>query len=153
MVSTKTCDGANDYDVDDDGWDGFDEEGNQIDCDDQNDLLQTCCVLGDCQHSILLEQTQNDGNIVDFVYISAGSFSMGSSSTEIGHQGDEEYYDATLQQDFVMMTSEMSQSMFETLLGYSSLDGQLASYGYNLFLHTSFLGICGFCQSPNTICP
>ena len=27
-----------------------------------------------------------------------------------------------------MMTSEVSQSMFETLLGYSSLDGQLASY-------------------------
>ena len=100
-------------------------------------------MLGDCQHSILLEQTQNDGNIgVDFVYISAGSFTMGSSSTEIGHQGDEEYYDATLQQDFVMMTSEVSQSMFETLLGYSSLDGQLASYGWEIFfLHTSFLGI------------
>ena len=126
----QNCDGANDYDVDGDGWDGFDEEGNSIDCDDQNDLLQTCCVLGECQHSVLLEQTQSDGNIgVDFVYILAGSFTMGSPSIEIGHQGDEEEHGVTLQQDFVMMTSEVSQSMFETLLGYSSLDGQLASYG------------------------
>ena len=68
----QNCDGANDYDADEDGWDGFDEEGNSIDCDDQNNLLQTCCVLGVCQHSVLLEQTQNDVNIgVDFVYVSA----------------------------------------------------------------------------------
>ena len=42
----------NDYDVDGDGWDGFDEEGNRIDCDDQNELLQTCCVLGDCRDTL-----------------------------------------------------------------------------------------------------
>ena len=52
----SNCDEANDYDQDGDGIVGFDEQGNIVDCDDQNINLQSCCVLTECVHSILLQE-------------------------------------------------------------------------------------------------
>jgi formylglycine-generating enzyme required for sulfatase activity len=56
---------------------------------------------------------------VDFITIEAGSFVMGSPILEVGRYADEEDHIVYLNNDFYMMTTEVTQGMFENLMGYN----------------------------------
>ena len=61
-----------------------------------------------------------DGTGVDFVEIPAGTFLMGSPVGENGRESlKETQHEVTLTNDFYMMTTEMNQAMFSSLMGYN----------------------------------
>jgi formylglycine-generating enzyme len=69
-----------------------------------------CCAYGECDASIVL--TEN--SIIDFAYIPDGNDPLNRY---------------TIRQGFYVMTTEMSQGMFQALMGYSAHDGFSAAYG------------------------
>jgi formylglycine-generating enzyme required for sulfatase activity len=64
------------------------------------------------------------------VQINHGSFSMGSPSNEVGRQSNETQHQVTLTQDFMVMTTEVTQSMFFQLMGYHGYQGRRGSYDW-----------------------
>lgn len=56
---------------------------------------------------------------MDFVGVSADVFLMGSPSTEVGREGDESLHVVELTHDFAIMTTEVNQDQFYTLMGYN----------------------------------
>ncbi|MEC7987489.1 MAG: SUMF1/EgtB/PvdO family nonheme iron enzyme, partial [Myxococcota bacterium] len=72
------------------------------------------CYFGDCDNWSDLATCG-----MDWVNISSGLFSMGSSSTEIGRLNREDEHTVFLSQSFEMMTTEVTQNMFEDIMGYN----------------------------------
>ena len=59
----------------------------------------------------------------DWVLIEAGSpFEMGSPPTEAGRGSDELQHEVTLTHDYAILSSEVTQGMFQTLMGYNPSD-------------------------------
>ncbi|MEC7986658.1 MAG: SUMF1/EgtB/PvdO family nonheme iron enzyme, partial [Myxococcota bacterium] len=85
--------------------------------------IQDACSNTDCDLTVLFP----NGTGIDFVLIPGGSFAMGSPSGETGRKSDETLHNVTLTNNFYMMTTEMNQVMFETLMGYNP--GSFASCG------------------------
>ena len=56
---------------------------------------------------------------MDFVAISADVFLMGSPITEVGRHGNESLHVVDLTHDFAIMTTEVNQDQFYTLMGYN----------------------------------
>ena len=56
---------------------------------------------------------------MDFVAVSADVFLMGSTITEVGREGDESLHVVELTHDFALMTTEVNQDQFYTLMGYN----------------------------------
>jgi formylglycine-generating enzyme required for sulfatase activity len=54
-----------------------------------------------------------------FVYAPAGMFTMGSPAEEPGHRENEEQHDVTLTNHFEILASEVTQGMFEEVMGYN----------------------------------
>ena len=71
----------------------------------------------------------------NFVLIASGTFTMGSPSEEVGRYTeetygiDEEQYDVTLSQDFYVLTTEVTQGMFEALMNYDAREEESTNYG------------------------
>ena len=66
-----------------------------------NDLCSTSCEL------------------VSWVHIEAGSFTMGSSADEVGHQSNESQREVTLTRGYYMMAHEVTQQQWEERMGYN----------------------------------
>ncbi|MEC7985787.1 MAG: formylglycine-generating enzyme family protein, partial [Myxococcota bacterium] len=81
----------------------------------RDSVVISTCVLSECDMSLDL----GDGIGVDFVEIPAGNFTMGSPTSEIGRSNDEVEHLVTLSNPFYMMTTEVTQGMFEQLSGYN----------------------------------
>lgn len=74
------------------------------------------CANTDCDLTVYFP----DGTGIDFAEIPAGTFDMGSPSSELGRESlKESQHTVTLSNDFYMMTTEMNQAMFEYLMGYN----------------------------------
>jgi len=52
-----------------------------------------------------------------FIAIAPGTFMMGSPAEEAGREGDETLHEVTLKQKFYMMTTEVTQGQWQTLMG------------------------------------
>ena len=61
--------------------------------------------------------TDNSGLGMTFVRIPAGTFTMGSPTDEPGRDSDETQHQVTLTQDFYMMTTEVTQTQWEAVMG------------------------------------
>ena len=81
------------------------------DCDD-NDSNQTtdCCAYGDCDYSLDL----GNGVKMDMNLIPSGEDPLGRY---------------TLTRDFYLMTTEVTQGMFQQIMGYDSREGEDTSFG------------------------
>ena len=75
--------------------------------------------LTDCDENLDL----GGGFGVDFVSLSAGTFSMGSSSSEVGRFSNEYRHQVILTNDFLVATTEITQGMFHQLMGYQAYSG------------------------------
>ncbi len=86
---------------------------------------------------ILALYTLDLGNevLANFVLITNGTFARGSPAEEIGQYTDttygidEEQYEFTLMQNFYVLTTEVTQGMFEALMNYDSREGESTNYG------------------------
>ena len=76
----------------------------------------TNCGLTACDLNIDL----GNGQSVDFVLVSNGTFNMGSPTSEEGRGSDELQHQVTLGSDFYVMTTEVTQGMFGQLMGYDA---------------------------------
>ena len=64
--------------------------------------ITSACALTDCDESLDL----GGGFGVDFVNITAGTFMMGSPSSEVGRTSNEDRHQVTLTNDFLVSTTE-----------------------------------------------
>ena len=76
--------------------------------------IVSACAFGSCDEHISLDC----GIGPDFVNISGDTFTMGSTSSELGRESDEVEHLVSLNDDFFIMTTEVTQAMFEALMGY-----------------------------------
>lgn len=76
--------------------------------------VQSPCFWGECDYNLALLQTG-----VDFVEIQHGLFEMGSPTNEIGRYLREDLHYVYLSHSFYAMTTEVTQEMFQTLMGYN----------------------------------
>jgi len=107
---------ATDDDSGDDDDTGIDDDDNDDNDDDDDDDDE--------------DDDDDDTTTEGFVFISSGVFTMGSPEgpsppEEPGHENDETQHQVTLTNDFEIMATEVTQSQFETLLGWnpSSISG------------------------------
>ncbi len=56
---------------------------------------------------------------IDFVRISAGTFTMGSPADEVGRDTDEDPFPVTLTRDFALQTTEVTQGQWVRLMGHN----------------------------------
>lgn len=68
---------------------------------------------------ILKSYTETPGISAQFVNIKAGSFLMGSPSSEKGRSDDELLHSVTLTKDFEMQQTEVTQAQWVLLMGYN----------------------------------
>ncbi len=65
------------------------------------------------------DDTGDDDTInIEMIEITAGTFKMGSSGNEHGHQSDEDQHDVTLSGDYEIGRHEITQTEFEQVAGY-----------------------------------
>ena len=64
---------------------------------------------------------------IKFVYIPAGKFTMGSPSTEAGHEGDETLHEVTISKGFYMSVTEISENQWQQVMGLNYLSDQKIS--------------------------
>lgn len=85
----------------------------------------TICDIAYCQESLYL----GSGFAIDFQIIPGGSFVMGASPAEVGRDTDENQFPATLSNEFLFSTTEITQGMYESLMGNIWTNGQSVLYG------------------------
>lgn len=85
--------------------------------------IGSMCGLTDCDVNLDL----GGGQSIDLVLIPAGTFTMGSPSTEKGRFSDEVQHQVTLTHNFYAMTTEVTQAMFLQVMGYNSHTGKATS--------------------------
>ena len=73
--------------------------------------IESPCYWGDCDESTPLINTG-----MDWVHISNGLFEMGSPLTEVGRYSREDLHYVYLSNDIFVMTTEVTQEMFQTLM-------------------------------------
>lgn len=95
----------------------------------------TLCAFSNCDESIHL----GNGIGLDLALIQAGSFVMGSSPGEPGRDNDETQFPASLTNDYYMSTTELSQEMYEELLGPIWTSGQNSLSGEGPLNPVAFL--------------
>ena len=110
------CDGIVPEDSDGDG--AADEDCGGDDCDDGNPdrfprNIETCDdeIDQDCDG-----EADNDPC---FVRVSAGTFTMGAPLEELGRWDYELQHDVTLTRDFEILSTEVTQADFDSLMGYN----------------------------------
>lgn len=74
----------------------------------------TCSTDGDCTNAVC---RSGFCTAPGFAYIPPGSFTMGSPPSEPGRDADETPHTVTLTRGFLMMETEVSQGLFQSLLG------------------------------------
>jgi len=84
------------------------------------------CGLTDCDSNLDL----GGGLSMDFVLVPNGTFIMGSPTNEVGRQSNEVQHEVTLSNDFYVLTTEVTQGMFEQLMGYEAFDGTNSGHGF-----------------------
>lgn len=87
------------------------------------------CGLTACDTNLDL----GGGQSIDMVLLTAGTFTMGSPTSEEGRQVEEAQHSVTLSNDFYVMTTEVTQGMFAQLMGYDSHAGQSTSNGLGTY--------------------
>jgi formylglycine-generating enzyme required for sulfatase activity len=92
------CDSGGDDDADDDNDTSVDDDTADDDSGDDDTALPT-----------------TEG----FVYVPAGTFTMGSPEDEFGRRGNEAAHEVTLTRDFEAKATEVTQAEFEALMGYN----------------------------------
>ncbi len=80
----------------------------------------TLCAFSTCDESVHL----NNGIGIDFVTIPQGNFMMGSSPNEPGRDADENQFPVELTNEYSVSTTEISQEMYEALMGNIWTAGQ-----------------------------
>lgn len=87
-------------------------------------LLLALCVFAEATpFSPFYEATASPGQVMavtdglEFTYIPAGSFTMGSPKTEKGRGRDETQAEVTISKPFLMMTTEVTQGLWKELMG------------------------------------
>lgn len=90
---------------------------------------------------------------IKFVYIPAGKFTMGSPTTEAGHEGDETQHEVTISKGFYMSTTEISENQWQQVMGLNYLSDQKISpseinnsLGSNYPKNVSWREAVKFCQ-------
>ena len=83
------------------------------------------CLFGSCDEHIYIGSDVG----VDLSYIQAGTFMMGSSGQEEGHNADETLHHVTLSDDIYVSTTEITQGMYNALMGYDSRAFQSTTLG------------------------
>lgn len=83
------------------------------------------CLFGICDDHIYIAS----GVGVDLSYIPAGTFMMGSSDQEEGHNPDETLHHVTLSDNIYVSTTEITQGMYDELMGYDSRSFQSTTFG------------------------
>ena len=111
----------------------IDVEGDGIDQD--CDGFDLSCTRTDCHYNEAL----GNGFGVDLVYIDGATFTMGSPETEVGRDTNENQVEVTLRKDFYMMTTEVSQGMYQELMGYDSRINYNSDYGDGVDVPAYFL--------------
>ena len=66
---------------------------------------------------------------LDMMLVPGGTFMMGSPADEVGRYIDEEQHEVTLRNDYYVMTTEVTQGMFNAMMGYDSRVGETDIYG------------------------
>lgn len=97
--------------------------GDEVECiatttDDEGEIatdssIAVICYTTDCDQNLAL----GAGIGIDMKTIPAGSFAMGSPTTEAGRGTDEVQFSATLTQDFLLSTTEITQEAYESIHG------------------------------------
>ena len=82
--------------------------------DNPNKMLSGICGCN-LEEGICRPYTNSIG--MNFVYIKAGKFMMGSPSDELGHQPDEIYHQVTLTNGYYMQTTEVTQGQWKAVMG------------------------------------
>jgi len=98
----QDCDGWSDYDQDGDGYDA-DTTGGE-DCDDTDTSIFPGAV--------------SDHTGVSMAIICASTFTMGSTTSEVGSQSNESEHEVTLTSNYYIGVYEVTQAEFESFLGY-----------------------------------
>ena len=114
-------------------WQGSLAVTSGADCDDTNPNVYTGAALlqpsictqdldgdfyADCRFGSTCDVVLGTGNgQIDFALLPGGDFTMGSPSTLEYYELDEIEHPVTISYDFYMMTTEVTQNMFEALLG------------------------------------
>lgn len=80
-------------------------------------LLLFFPAISSASESALGTVSQEPPSDMQFVCIPAGSFSMGSSSSESGHESNEGPVHTVTIQSFEMMTTEVTQGMWQEVMG------------------------------------
>ena len=90
--------------------------------------LFTTCGLTNCDVNLPL----GNGQSMDFVLIPSGTFMMGSPNTENGRDSTmENQHQVTLTRDFYVLTTEVTQGMFQQLMAYPAYQNNGASNTYD----------------------
>ena len=116
VLSADDCDDTDPTTVDDMDCDGI---LSVDDCDDYDSSVMIEC----------LEINLGGGESFYLVEISSGNFLMGSPTSELGRSGDETQHQVALTNDYLVMTTEVTQGMFAQLTGYNAHDGQGTPFG------------------------
>ncbi|MEC7986864.1 MAG: SUMF1/EgtB/PvdO family nonheme iron enzyme, partial [Myxococcota bacterium] len=84
-----------------------------------------CSLVTDCDENLDV----GNGYSLDFINVAAGSFSMGSPSGELNHQSNETQHNVTLSNDVLVSATEVTQGVFNQLMGYQSHANKSVSNG------------------------
>ena len=71
----------------------------------------------------------------EMVLVPAGSFSMGSPESEVGHLGDETPHPVTLTNDFLMFSIEVTNQQYADLAGWALGNGYCEVVGTRLYVN------------------
>ena len=72
-----------------------------------------------CTGNVVCDEVLGQCVVGTWVTITAGTFTMGSSVTEEGRYDNETKHEVTLSQNFEILSSEVTQQQFETLMGWN----------------------------------
>jgi len=92
-------------------------------------------VDANCQVRVMADDSDFMG---DFVYLSPGSFTMGSPSYEFGHQDDETMHEVTLTQVFFISKHEVTEELWDAVMGDGSSTSQLPMGGVSWDMAVAF---------------
>ncbi len=94
------------------------------------------------EFNILRSYIKTPGLSADFVKISAGSFQMGSPSSEKDRYSDETLHDVTISRDFDIQTTVVTQAQYFLAMGYNPSSFKNRNYCSNDFVEINGAALC-----------